>query len=115
MLCAQFHQESEDNTWDKVVDQTVTSGTNGLRMPYCDKAQRILKREFVERKEKGEFFTERELMDQHAYLKEEAGRPCLPEGILRLIPCKDPESDLALPEARWMCKGRLAAALRWST
>ncbi|CAK9085621.1 unnamed protein product [Durusdinium trenchii] len=100
-----YLEESEDNTWDKVVDQTVTSGTNGLRMPYCDKAQRILKREFVERKEKGEFFTERELMDQHAYLKEEAGRPCLPEGILRLIPCKDPESDLALPEARWMCKG----------
>ena len=24
----------------QVVDQTVTSGTNGLRMPYCDKAQR---------------------------------------------------------------------------
>lgn len=98
--------ESDDNTWDKVVDQTVTSGTNGLRMPYCDKAQRILKREFVERKQKGEFFTERELMDQHAYLKEEAGRPCLPEGILRLIPCKDLENDLALPEARWMCKGK---------
>ena len=33
---------------------------------------RILKREFVERKQRGEFFTERELMDQHAYLKEEA-------------------------------------------
>eukprot|EP00435_Cladocopium_sp_Y103_P063498 s868_g25.t1 len=65
-------KESDDNTWDKVVDQTVTSGTNGLRMPYCDKAQRILKREFVERKQRGEFFTERELMDQHAYLKEEA-------------------------------------------
>ena len=79
----------------QVVDQTVTSGTNGLRMPYCDKAQRsavglvglvnhgpwrplktldarILKREFLERKQRGEFFTERELMDQHAYLKEEA-------------------------------------------
>ena len=24
----------------QVVDQTVTSGTNGLRMPYCDKAHR---------------------------------------------------------------------------
>ena len=24
----------------QVVDHTVTHGTNGLRMPYCDKAQR---------------------------------------------------------------------------
>ena len=30
--------------WCQVVDQTVTSGTNGLRMPYCDKAQRRLRR-----------------------------------------------------------------------
>ena len=28
----------------QVVDQTVTIGTNGLRMPYCDKAQRRLPR-----------------------------------------------------------------------
>eukprot|EP00931_Biecheleriopsis_adriatica_P115086 TRINITY_DN90921_c0_g1_i1.p1 TRINITY_DN90921_c0_g1~~TRINITY_DN90921_c0_g1_i1.p1 ORF type:complete len:1336 (+),score=212.36 TRINITY_DN90921_c0_g1_i1:33-4010(+) len=101
-----FLAESEDNTWDKVVDQTVTSGTNGLRMPYCDKAQRVLKREFAERKRQGEVFTERELMDMHAYLKEEAGRPCLPEGILRLIPpAKGPDDEFTLPEARWMCRG----------
>jgi cytidylate kinase len=41
-------------------------------IPFTVDASRILKREFVERKQKGEFFTERELMDQHAYLKEEA-------------------------------------------
>ncbi|CAE7943860.1 unnamed protein product, partial [Symbiodinium necroappetens] len=104
-LLQTYLQESEDNTWDKVVDQTVTSGTNGLRMPYCDKAQRILKREFVDRKRRGEVFTERQLMDLHAYLKEEAGRPCLPEGILRLIPAKNAEDENALPEAKWMCKG----------
>merc|ERR1719162_342703 len=75
-LLKEYLEEHEDNTWDKVVDQTVTSGTNGLRMPYCDKAQRTLKREFVERKAQGEIFTERELAMQHAYLREEAGRPC---------------------------------------
>ena len=39
-LLETYLAESEDNTWDKVVDHTVTHGTNGLRMPYCDKAQR---------------------------------------------------------------------------
>lgn len=100
-----FMAEHEDNTWEKVVDQTVTSGTNGLRMPYCDKAQRTLKREFQERKANGEIFTERELMSQRAYLREEVGRPCLPEGILRLFPIPKDADDLTLPEARWMCKG----------
>ncbi|CAJ1443977.1 unnamed protein product, partial [Effrenium voratum] len=108
-LLQTYVAESDDNTWDKVVDQTVTSGTNGLRMPYCDKAHRILKREFVERKARGEFFTERQLMDQHAYLKEEAGRPCLPEGILRLSLA----GDSALPEARWMCKAQDLPLEEW--
>lgn len=53
----------------------------------------------------------------------EAGRPCLPEGILRLVPRKAPllyrrrrgraedlEGEL-LPEAKWMCKGRLEVRL----
>jgi len=104
-LLANFLAESDDNTWEKVVDQTVTSGTNGLRMPYCDKAQRTLKREFADRKKRGEVFTDRELMDQHAYLREEAGRPCLPEGILRLLPLPKDADDFALPECKWMCKG----------
>lgn len=105
-LLEDYLTESDDNTWDKVVDQTVTSGTNGLRMPYCDKAQRILKRDFAERKARGEVFTERELADQHAYVREEMGRPCLPEGILRLLPVPPDSDDFALPPARWMCKGK---------
>merc|ERR1719499_2980878 len=97
ILLQQLTAEHDDNVWDKVVDQTVTSGTNGLRMPYCDKAQRTLKREFLERKARGEVFSERELVDQHAYLREEAGRPCLPEGILRLYPVSKDADEFALP------------------
>ena len=37
-------------SWHKVVDQTVTSGTNGLRMPYCDKAQRPVPKVVVGRR-----------------------------------------------------------------
>merc|ERR1719375_551529 len=95
-LLESFLNENEDNTWDKVVDQTVTSGTNGLRMPFADKAQRMLKREFRERKKAGEEFTERELVNLRAYIKEESGRPCVPEGIIRIEhtePDLDDEDD----------------------
>eukprot|EP00927_Polykrikos_kofoidii_P077261 TRINITY_DN74219_c0_g1_i1.p1 TRINITY_DN74219_c0_g1~~TRINITY_DN74219_c0_g1_i1.p1 ORF type:complete len:1476 (-),score=281.90 TRINITY_DN74219_c0_g1_i1:36-4415(-) len=104
-LIEEYLSESPDNTWDKVVDQTVTSGTNGLRMPFCDKAQRMLKREFQRRKDAGEVFTERELAARHAYVREEAGRPCLPEGIVRLLPPPPEASEWAVCEAKWMCRG----------
>eukprot|EP00928_Gymnodinium_smaydae_P099927 TRINITY_DN966_c3_g1_i1.p1 TRINITY_DN966_c3_g1~~TRINITY_DN966_c3_g1_i1.p1 ORF type:complete len:1532 (-),score=349.65 TRINITY_DN966_c3_g1_i1:31-4626(-) len=113
LLLERYLSESSDNTWDKVVDQTVTSGTNGLRMPFCDKAQRVLKREFLERKRQGEIIPERELQDKHAYVREEVGRPCLPEGILRFtLPPKDAD-EAALPDARWMCSGRDLPIEEW--
>lgn len=50
-------------------------------------------------------FTERELIDNHAYLKEEAGRPCLPEGILRFtVPAASQDDAFVLPEASWLCR-----------
>ena len=39
MLLEECLKESDDNTWDAIVDKTTTHGSNGLRMPYCDKAQ----------------------------------------------------------------------------
>ena len=36
------------NTWDDVFDDTTTHETNGVRMPYCDKASEVLKKEFIQ-------------------------------------------------------------------
>ena len=71
MILEECLKESDDNTWDAIVDKTTTHGSNGLRMPYCDKAQKVLKREFRDRPK----LTERQLKELRGYMKEVSTRP----------------------------------------
>eukprot|EP00397_Hematodinium_sp_SG-2012_P000036 GEMP01000036.1.p1 GENE.GEMP01000036.1~~GEMP01000036.1.p1 ORF type:complete len:4360 (+),score=1135.41 GEMP01000036.1:291-13370(+) len=91
------------NTWDDVFDDTTTHGTNGLRMPYCDKASEVLKKEFQEKKDAGEyagatkgFFKKNRMM-----MKKPEGRPNIALCQARLVwdesTMNDPENIDGLP------------------
>ncbi|CAE8617011.1 unnamed protein product, partial [Polarella glacialis] len=107
LLLQEYLRESGDNTWDGVVDASVTRGNSGLRMPYCDKAQEVLKHRFRDDPAVKELPRKQQL-EMRAFTKEESGRPCLPVGLLRLSRAglgaeESPENVIAvdLPDAVW--------------